>query len=103
MLVEKQLFGTINKVKMAIDRLKSFEPSEGFYLAFSGGKDSIVLKELADMANVKYDAEYSLTTIDPPELVKFIRQYHQDVNIDYPKEPFLKRLEYKGFPIRQAR
>lgn len=38
------------KIKMAIDRIQSFEPKEGYYLAFSGGKDSIVVKRLMDMA-----------------------------------------------------
>ena len=28
------------KVESAIQRLKSFEPPEGYYVAFSGGKDS---------------------------------------------------------------
>lgn len=29
-----------DKVEMAIQRLRSFEPKEGYYVAFSGGKDS---------------------------------------------------------------
>lgn len=29
-----------DKVQIAIDRLKAFEPPEGYYVAFSGGKDS---------------------------------------------------------------
>lgn len=49
-----------DKVQVAIDRLKAFEPPEGYYLAFSGGKDSVVIKALADMAEVKYDAHYNL-------------------------------------------
>lgn len=49
-----------DKVQVAIDRLKSFEPPEGYYLAFSGGKDSVVIKALADMAGVKYDAHYKM-------------------------------------------
>lgn len=27
-----------NKIDVAIDRIKHFEPSEGYYLAFSGGE-----------------------------------------------------------------
>lgn len=70
---------------MAIDRLKTFEPPEGYYLAFSGGKDSVVIKALADMAQVKYDAHYNLTSVDPPELVQFIKTF-DDVQIDRPKD-----------------
>lgn len=29
-----------DKVETAMERLKCFEPPEGYYLAFSGGKDS---------------------------------------------------------------
>ena len=74
-----------DKVQVAIERLQTFEPPDGYYLAFSGGKDSVVIKALADMANVKYDAHYSLTSVDPPELVQFIKSF-DDVIIDVPKD-----------------
>jgi len=70
-----------DKVQVAIDRFKAFEPEEGYFLAFSGGKDSVVIKALADMAGVKYDAHYSITTVDPPALVKFIKTF-PDVQMD---------------------
>lgn len=73
-----------DKEQVAIDRLKMFEPPEGYYLAFSGGKDSVVIKALADMAGVKYDAHYRVTSVDPPELVQFIKKVHPDVSRDRP-------------------
>lgn len=85
MIHQLNIYGK-DKVQVAIDRLKSFEPPEGYYLAFSGGKDSVVIKALADMAGVKYDAHYSLTTVDPPELVRFIKEKHPDVSIEPPKD-----------------
>ena len=75
------------KVKTAIERLKAFEPPEGYYLAFSGGKDSVVCKALMDMAGVKDDATYRITTVDPPELVRFIKEKHPDVKREYPRYP----------------
>lgn len=74
-----------DKVETAIGRLRTFEPPEGYYLAFSGGKDSVVVKALADMAGVRYDAHYSVTSVDPPELVYFIRENHPDVTFEYPR------------------
>ena len=103
MLREVTLFETIDKVGESIQFLKDFEPEAGYYLAFSGGKDSIVIKELADLAGVKYDAHYSVTTIDPPELVWFIKREHPDVEFDHPPVPFLQKLAVKGFPLRQQR
>jgi len=92
-----------HQIDTAIMRLREFEPDDGYYLAFSGGKDSIVIKQLAIEAGVKFDAHYSVTTIDPPELVHFIRFQHQDVAYDMPDEPFLKALIKNGFPLRHAR
>lgn len=92
-----------NYVSVSIERLKSFEPADGYYLAFSGGKDSVVIKALADMAGVKYDAHYSQTTIDPPELIYFMREHHKDVHWEAPEVPFLIKLRTKGMPLRQSR
>lgn len=104
MLLDHTLFGVVDKVAIAIERLKAFEPAEGYYLAFSGGKDSVTIKALADMAGVKYDAHYSLTTVDPPELVNFIRQEHKDVEIIRPKETMWQLIPKKIMPpTRMAR
>jgi phosphoadenosine phosphosulfate reductase len=97
-LVENTLFGERDKVKTAIERLRVFEPEEGYYLAFSGGKDSVVIKKLADLAGVKYDAHYSLTTVDPPELVIFIKSAHPDVIIDKPDETMWELIVRKRMP-----
>ena len=75
----------LNKVEVAIRRLQMFEPTEGYYLCFSGGKDSCVIKALADMAGVKYDAHYNLTSVDPPELIHFIKEKHPDVEFEVPR------------------
>lgn len=71
------------KVEQAIHRLQKYEPPEGYTLAFSGGKDSVTIKALADLAGVKYKAEYRVTSIDPPELVQFVKT-HKDVTIALP-------------------
>ena len=103
LLKEKTLFENIDRVQIATNYLRHLEPAEGYYLAFSGGKDSIVIKKLADMSGVKYDAHYSVTTIDPPELIYFMNKHYPDVSWDRPKEPFLTRLVVKGFPQRHRR
>lgn len=75
------------KVKKSIERLKAFEPPEGYYLAFSGGKDSVVCKALLEMSGCKYDATYRVTSVDPPELVRFIKTQHPDVKREVPRYP----------------
>ena len=98
MLIKHHLFGVENKVKNAIELLQTFEPPEGYYLAFSGGKDSVVIKALADMAGVKYDAHYNLTTVDPPELVYFIRRHHPNVIVDKPQKTMWQLIIENGVP-----
>ena len=85
--------GTIRtKLDIAIQRLKSFEPPEGYFLAFSGGKDSQCIYHLANMAGVKFEAHYHVTSVDPPELIYFIREHYQDVIFDIPHDKDGKRI-----------
>lgn len=67
------------KLERTIDRLKVWEPPEGYYMAFSGGKDSTALKGVADMAGVKYEAYYNVSSVDAPEVLNYIKEYHPDV------------------------
>lgn len=83
---------TRTKLEIAIQRLKSFEPPEGYFLAFSGGKDSQCIYHLAQMAGVKFDAHYHVTSVDPPELIYFIREHYPDVIWDVPHDEDGKRI-----------
>ena len=86
-LVEETLFGTVDKVQTSIERLRAFEPKDRpYWLAFSGGKDSCVILKLAKMAGVKFEAHYSVTSVDPPELVRFIRNEYPEVSFDIPHD-----------------
>lgn len=102
MLIENVItpdgIGTRDKVQIAIERLKSFEPEEGYFLAFSGGKDSCVIKELANISGVRYEAHYSHTTVDPPELIYYMREQHPDVIVDYPEKTMWELIIEKRMP-----
>ena len=43
-------------------------------VAYSGGKDSDVILELARMAGIKHQAIYHNTTIDPPGTIAHVRE-----------------------------
>ena len=75
-----------DKVEKATDILKHFEPEEGYYVAFSGGKDSQCIYHLCKMAGVKFDAHYNVTSVDPPEVVRFIKRNYPDVKFEYPRD-----------------
>ena len=83
-LFDNNIFGKVDKVQRSIDIIRSFAPkNEPLFVAFSGGKDSQCVYHLAKMAGVKFDAHYSVTGIDPPELIYFIRKNYPDVIWDH--------------------
>ena len=85
MLGQIDVFGK-TKLEKTIEKIKVFEPEEGYYLAFSGGKDSQCIYHLCEMAGVKFDAHYRVTSVDPPELVKFIKDQYPDVAREIPRD-----------------
>lgn len=104
MSLQDRIEYSINLLRKAENIALRMSPEKGYFLAFSGGKDSQCLYHVAKMAGVKFEAHYSLTTLDPPELVRFIREKYPDVIIDRPKRTFLQLCEDKGMlPTRRAR
>jgi len=87
----------------AVALLLDTEPPEGYSGAFSGGKDSVVIKRLAELAGIEVRWRYNVTTIDPPELVAFIRRKHPDVTFLHPEKPFFQRMTRKTFPTMGMR
>ena len=102
-LEQLELVTGLNKVEIAIKLLQAWEPPEGYYLAFSGGKDSVVIYHLAVRAGVKFDAHYCVSPIDPPQIHQFIRENYPSVQWDYHARGFWKTVVKKGLPMRQAR
>ncbi|MGM9692592.1 MAG: phosphoadenosine phosphosulfate reductase family protein [Alloprevotella sp.] len=78
--------------------------SRGFHVVFSGGKDSMVVLELVKRAGVRYHADMQVTSVDSPNLMKFVRKYYQDVNLNLPKENMYRIITRKAIlPARNAR
>ncbi len=97
------LFPLEDMVAESIEFLQKHEPPEGYFVGFSGGKDSIVTLELCRMAEVQHRAFYSATGIDPPEVVKFIKEQYPEVVFLYPPVTFWRALRKKMPPLRTMR
>lgn len=87
------------KERRAIEHLKSFEPRDdkGYYLCYSGGKDSDCIRILADLAGVKHDIVHNLTTVDAPETVYYVRSI-PNVIIDKPEKSMWQLIPDKLMP-----
>ena len=98
------LFGNI--ANQAIERLREFEPAAvekdpaGYYVAYSGGKDSDVILDLVRRSGVKYTAHHHLTICDPPELVRHVKR-QADVAIDRPAMSMWQLIRKKKMPPRR--
>jgi 3'-phosphoadenosine 5'-phosphosulfate sulfotransferase (PAPS reductase)/FAD synthetase len=84
--VEKDMTTLEDKVKLAIERLQFYRDRkhEKTYLAFSGGKDSIVIYDLAKQSGIPIEPHNHFTTVDPPELVRFVKENYPEVIVDRP-------------------
>lgn len=93
-----------NKVETAIALLRAYENADDpYYLAFSGGKDSMVIYDLAVKAGVAFDAHYCVSPIDPPQIHTFIKENYPDVKWDFHARGWWKLVVKKGLPMRQSR
>lgn len=89
---------THDKETEAILAIQKYEPEDGYYVAFSGGKDSIVIYDLVKRSGVKHDVHMSLTGIDAPEVVRFVRDNYPEVIRHKPKMPMFKLIIKMGIP-----
>ena len=92
--MSKKIDNAVRILQLAEKQADAFgEPVE---IAYSGGKDSDVLLELARMAGIKYRAIYKNTTIDPPGTISHC--HANNVEIRQPKKTFFQIVKSSGFP-----
>ena len=95
---------SINLIRNAEKLALKYDEIDGFFLAFSGGKDSQVLYHLAKMAGVKFKSHMSMTSVDPPEVIKFVRKEYPDVKLHPPKQSIYKyAIEKQLLPSMRVR
>ena len=88
------------KERRAIEVLKAFEPEDGYYLCYSGGKDSDCIRILADLAGVKHELHHNLTTADAPETVRYVKSI-PNIIIDKPEISMWRLIEKKMVPPKR--
>lgn len=102
-LIEYTLEGKTDKVKKAIERIKGYDPitngymDEPYYVAYSGGKDSDVLRILFELSGVRFDLVHNHTTVDAPETVYYVRSI-PNIQISYPNTTMWALIVKKRMP-----
>jgi len=90
-------------VDEALDFIQQHEPPGGYFVGFSGGKDSIVTLDLVRRTGVKYEAFYCMTMIDPPEVLAFIKKNYPEITRLRSKITFWQGILKNGLPYAGRR
>lgn len=93
-----------NLIKESLEFIKANLENKGtIFVGFSGGKDSTVIADLMKKSGLPYKLYYSVTTIDPPELVKFIRKTYPECKFLRPNKTFWHSILTKNPPANFSR
>ena len=84
--LQRKLLYSVELLRKAEKLALAYDSENGFYLAFSGGKDSQCLYHVAKFAGVKFKAHMNLTSVDPPEVIHFVKAQYSDVELIKPKK-----------------
>lgn len=101
---DKDLLTGKTKLETSIERIKTFCTEKKTLVAFSGGKDSQCCYHLCDDAGIDFNAQYSITRFEPPELIAFIRKHYPDVIFRRAyKKSLVEDVATNGLPNRWFR
>ena len=93
-----------NKIEQSIRLLQQVQkahPDDVIEIAYSGGKDSDVILQLAKEAGIRYEAIYKNTTIDPRGTIRHAQE--MGATILRPKRTFAELIQSSGLPTRFSR
>lgn len=101
----QSIVDTTEKERISIERCIEYQnrdKTKNNILAFSGGKDSIVTYLIVAKSGIDFTPIYSLTSVDPPELVQYIKNIFNPwaESKGYPKVIFNKYNTWKSGPLK---
>lgn len=101
---DERLNHSIELLKKAESLAIRYDSENGYYLAFSSGKDSQALYHVAQMAGVKFQANMNFTSVDPPQVIRFVREHYPDVITHAPEKSIYQlAVEHQLLPSRNIR
>lgn len=100
----------VERVITAWEAHHHMSPDKRMLLAFSGGKDSVCLygvcKRAAEKLGIPFYEmflmQYNVTNVDPPELVRFVRNFPEKVYMHHPKKTMWQLIMEKHLPPLQG-
>ncbi len=102
--LRKKMLHSVELLQKAEKIALNYDAEQGYYLAFSGGKDSQVLYHMTQLAGVKFQGHMNLTSVDPPEVIRFVKKNYPEVELIKPgKSIFQHAVEKQILPTMRVR
>lgn len=102
--LRKKMLHSVELLQKAEKIALNYDAENGYYLAFSGGKDSQALFHMAQLAGVKFCGHMNLTSVDPPEVIRFVKKNYHEVELIKPcKSIFQHAIEKQILPTMRVR
>lgn len=102
--LRKKMEYSISLLQRAEKLALAYDNRGGYFLAFSGGKDSQTLYHIAQLAGVRFEGHMNLTSVDPPEVIRFVKKHYPEVELIKPKDSIYHVAERKQLlPTKKVR
>jgi phosphoadenosine phosphosulfate reductase len=102
--LRKKMLHSVELLQKAEKIALNYDAEQGYFLAFSGGKDSQVLYHIAQLAGIRFQGHMNLTSVDPPEIIRFVKKNYPEVELNKPgKSIFQSAVERQILPTMRVR
>ena len=102
--LRKKMLHSVELLQKAEKIALNYDAEQGYFLAFSGGKDSQALYHIAQLAGVRFQGHMNLTSVDPPEVIRFVKRNYPEVELNKPgKSIFQSAVERQILPTMRVR
>lgn len=102
--LRKKMLHSVELLQKAEKIALNYDAEQGYYLAFSGGKDSQALYHMTQLAGVRFQGHMNLTSVDPPEVIRFVKKNYPEVELIKPgKSIFQHAIEKQILPTMRVR
>lgn len=102
--LRKKIQHSVELIRKAEKIALVYDPENGFYNTFSGGKDSQTLFHIVKMSGVKFQTYMSLTSVDPADVIRFVKTEYPSVVRQKPEMSIFQRaVEIGILPTMRVR
>lgn len=102
--LRKKMLHSVELLQKAEKIALNYDAEQGYFLAFSGGKNSQALYHIAQLAGIRFQGHMNLTSVDPPEVIRFVKKNYPEVELNRPgKSIFQSAVERQILPTMRVR